>query len=126
MILNQGQNEYHHLKIIEIKDYTSGEYPLVILRCEGKHLLRDSKAKYGWTTERYKTRVFVKGQLMYYALYELDVNDLIFVVGHTEMCKPNQYNLERMVKADYIYKEDWVKYYNNYGNINPKDLEDML
>lgn len=126
MILNQGQNEYHHLKVKEIQDYSNREKPVVILRCEGKHLLRDSTSKFGFSTVPYRTKVFVKGQLMNYVLYEIDEEDLIFVVGHTDMCKPNKYNFERMVKADFIYKEDWVKYYNNYGNINPKDLEDML
>lgn len=126
MILNQSSNEYHHLKVIEIKDYSNGTYPLVTMRCEGKHILRSSEARTGYTTVPYKVKVFVKGQLMSYVLYEIDINDLIFVVGHTDMSKPNKYNFERILKADYIYKEDWVKYYNNYGNINPKDLEDML
>lgn len=126
MIISQGANEYHHIKVIEIKDYTNRDNPLVIIRGEGKILYRDTRSKFGFSTVPYRVKIFVKGQLTSYVLYEIDEGDLIFVVGHSDMCKPNKYNFERMVKADYIYKEDWVKYYNNYGNINPKDTEDML
>lgn len=126
MIISQGANEYHHIKVIEIKDYTNRDNPLVIIRGEGKILYRDTKSKFGFSTIPYRVKIFVKGQLTSYVLYEIDEGDLIFVVGHSDMCKPNKFTFERMVKADYIYKEDWVKYYNSYGNINPKDLEDML
>ena len=126
MIISQGANEYHHIKVTEIKDYTNRDNPLVIIRGEGKILYRDTRSKFGFSTVPYRVKIFVKGQLTSYVLYEIDEGDLIFVVGHTDMCKPNKFTFERMVKADYIYKEDWVKYYNNYGNINPKDTEDML
>lgn len=126
MIISQGANEYHHIKVIEIKDYTNRDNPLVIIRGEGKILYRDTRSKFGFSTVPYRVKIFVKGQLTSYVLYEIDEGDLIFVVGHSDMCKPNKFTFERMVKADYIYKEDWVKYYNNYGNINPKDTEDML
>lgn len=126
MIISQGANEYHHIKVIEIKDYTNRDNPLVIIRGEGKILYRDTRSKFGFSTVPYRVKIFVKGQLTSYVLYEIDEGDLIFVVGHTDMCKPNKFTFERMVKADYIYKEDWVKYYNNYGNINPKDIEDTL
>ena len=126
MIISQGANEYHHIKVIEIKDYTNRDNPLVIIRGEGKILYRDTRSKFGFSTVPYRVKIFVKGQLTSYVLYEIDEGDLIFVVGHTDMCKPNKFTFERIVKADYIYKEDWVKYYNNYGNINPKDIEDTL
>lgn len=126
MIISQGANEYHHIKVIEIKDYTNKDNPLVIIRGEGKILYRDTRSKFGFSTVPYRVKIFVKGQLTSYVLYEIDEGDLIFVVGHSDMCKPNKFTFERMVKADYIYKEDWVKYYNNYGNINPKDTEDTL
>ena len=126
MIISQGANEYHHIKVIEIKEYTNRDNPLVIIRGEGKILYRDTRSKFGFSTVPYRVKIFVKGQLTSYVLYEIDEGDLIFVVGHSDMCKPNKFTFERMVKADYIYKEDWVKYYNNYGNINPKDTEDML
>ena len=126
MIISQGANEYHHIKVIEIKDYTNRDNPLVIIRGEGKILYRDTRSKFGFSTVPYRVKIFVKGQLTSYVLYEIDEGDLIFVVGHSDMCKPNKFTFERMVKADYIYKEDWIKYYNNYGNINPKDTEDML
>lgn len=126
MIIAQGQNEYHHLKVTAINDYSSNEKPLVILKCEGKIMIRDTTKPSGFNTTPYQLVVFVKGMLMYYVLSEIDIDDLIFVVGHTDMSKPSKYVFRRIVKADYIYKEDWVKYYNRYGNINPKDLEDML
>lgn len=126
MIISQGANEYHHIKVIEIKDYTNKDNPLVIIRGEGKILYRDTRSKFGFSTVPYRVKIFVKGQLTSYVLYEIAEGDLIFVVGHSDMCKPNKFTFERMVKADYIYKEDWVKYYNNYGNINPKDTEDTL
>lgn len=126
MIITQGANEYHHLKVTEIKDYTDGEHPLVILKGEGRVMMRDSRARNGYKVNAYYTRVYIKGMLMYYVLSEIDEGDLVFVVGRSNMCKPNKYNNVRMVDAEAIYKEDWIKYYNNYGNVNPKDLEDMI
>lgn len=126
MIVNQGQNEYHHLKVLEIKDYSRGEHPCVIIKGQGKTFYRNTRTNSGYSIEPYRITVIVKGQLMDYVLYEIDEEDLIFVIGHTEMCKPSEYQYVRALKAAYIYKEDWVKYYNNYGNINPKDTEDMI
>lgn len=126
MIISQGSNEYHHIQITDIVDLSSSENPIVIIKGYGKIMMRDSNSRTGYKIVRYYVRVYVRGMMMHYVNSELDIKDLVFVVGRSNMCKPTKYSEVRMVDADYIYKEDWVKFYNNYGNINPQDTEDRL
>lgn len=126
MIINQGSNEYHHLKVNEIIDNSEQDKPYLIIKANGKTMMRDSTCKSGYKINPYSIRVYVRGMLMYYVLSEIDINDLIFVIGRTSTYKVNKFYNPRTLEAEAIYKEDWIKYYNNYGNVNPKDLEDML
>lgn len=125
MYVGQSTNEYHHITVREVVDYSECSYPFVLIKGDSKIMCRDSKALKGYTVKPYSIQVRVRGMLMNYVLYEIDEGDNIFVIGHSEMWTPKKFPM-RIVKAECIYKEDWMKYYNDYGNLNPIDTEDTI
>lgn len=128
MYINQASNEYHHLRITEIRDRSKEiVLPFVKLICYGKYLYHTNDTRCGYRVSTYSVQVFVKGRLMDYVLSELGVNDDIFVVGRSIDRKPNKYNKQRGLLAECIYKEDWLKFYGrDINSINPQDYVDTL
>lgn len=47
MIINLGSNEYHHLKVKEIIDNSEQDKPYLIIKANGKTMMRDSSSKSG-------------------------------------------------------------------------------
>ena len=126
MYINQGSTEYHHLNIKWIDDYSNEiNRDYVRMRCIGKNIYRSTKGKSGYVISGYNVLVYVHGRLKDYVLNELTIGDDILVVGRSIDRKPNTYTRQRCLLAECIYREDWLKYYPNALNINPKDYEDI-
>lgn len=125
MYLNQCSNEYHHLTIKFIDDYSyDPTKSYVRLKCKGKIIYRRAKARNGYTLYTYDINVYVAGRLKEYVLAELTTGDDIFVIGRTKNWKPYKSNTIRALTAECIYREDWLKFYNT-GGTNPIDYEDV-
>ena len=127
MYISQGSNEYLHLTVKEIIDFSMGERPFVILMGKTKIMVRNTTSPSGIKLTDAIIKCFIKGQLVNYVLAEIDIGDNIFVVGRTDSVYNKKYNSnERITQVDLIYKEDWMKYYKNGNALNPVDTEDML
>lgn len=127
MYISQGSNEYLHLTVKEIIDFSMRERPFVILIGKTKIMVRNTTSPSGIKLTDAIIKCFIKGQLVNYVLAEIDVGDNIFVVGRTDSVYNKKYNSnERITQVDLIYKEDWMKYYKNGSALNPVDTEDML
>ena len=127
MYISQGSNEYLHLTVKEILDFSMNERPFVILIGKTKIMVRNTTSPSGIKLTDAIIKCFIKGQLVNYVLAEIDVGDNIFVVGRTDSVYNKKYNSnERITQVDLIYKEDWMKYYKNGNALNPVDTEDML
>ena len=127
MYISQGSNEYLHLTVKEIIDFSMGERPFVILMGKTKIMIRNTTSSSGIKLTDAIIKCFIKGQLVNYVLAEIDIGDNIFIVGRTDSIYNKKYNCsERITQVDLIYKEDWMKYYKNGNALNPVDTEDML
>lgn len=114
-VVNEGSNEYHHLQITEIIDNSMRlENPNVKIRTVGRHTL-------GGKVITYPLQVYVTGKLMDYVLAELQKRDDIFVIGKTVHTK-----FQRSLRAEYIYREDWIKFYNVNGRASLKEVQDKF
>lgn len=118
-IVNQNATEYHHLQITEIIDNSMQlEYPSVKIKAVGRNKLEDK-------VQIYSILVYVTGRLMDYVLAELQRRDDIFVIGKTMNKKVNN-GFIRALRAEYIYREDWVKFYNVNRRASLKDVQDKF
>lgn len=127
MYISQGSNEYLHLTVKEIADYSMNERPFIILTGKTKIMVRHTTSPSGIKLTDATVKCFIKGQLINYVLAEIDIGDNVFVVGRTDSIYNKKYNCnERITQVDLIYKEDWMKYYKNGNSLNPVDTEDML
>lgn len=104
-------NEYHHLTIKEIKDYSYSQTPYLYISCAGKILRRDMSTEKGYRLEGYSVGVIAKKGLIHYVLSELDTHDDIFVIGKTTDFRRKTGGIYRCIEAQCIYKEDWMQYY---------------
>lgn len=126
MYINQTSNEYHHLKVSWIDDYSNDlQRNYIRLRCIGKVMYRNYEAKNDYKVYQYQIYIYVNGRLMDYVKSEIQNGDNIFVIGRTVMRKPNRYNVQRSLVAECIYKEDWLNFYRAGGNTNPIDYADV-
>lgn len=118
-IVNQNATEYHHLQITEIIDNSIQlEYPSVKIKAVGRNKVDDK-------VQIYPILVYVTGRLMDYVLAELQRRDDIFVIGKTMNKKVNK-GFIRALRAEYIYREDWVKFYNVNRRASLKDVQDKF
>lgn len=118
-IVNQNATEYHHLQITEIIDNSMQlEYPNVKIKAVGRNKVDDK-------VQIYPILVYVTGRLMDYVLAELQRRDDIFVIGQTMNKKVNK-GFIRALRAEYIYREDWVKFYNVNRRASLKDVQDKF
>lgn len=114
-IVNENATEYHHLTISEIIDNSQRlETPNVKIKTVGRN-------KVGDKVITYPIIVYVTGKLMDYVLAELQKPDDIFVIGKTVSTK-----FARAIRAEYIYREDWVKFYNVNRRASLKDVQDKF
>lgn len=127
MYISQGSNEYLHLTVKEIADFSMNEKPFVIVTGRTKTLMRNTSSPSGIKLTDATVKCFAKGQLINYILAEVDKGDNVFIVGRTDSIYNKKTNsTERITQVDLIYKEDWMKYYKNGNALNPVDTEDML
>ena len=118
-IVNQNATAYHKLQITEIIDNSMRlEYPSVKIKAVGRNKLEDK-------VQIYSIVVYVTGRLMDYVLSELQRRDDIFVIGKTMNKKVNN-GFIRALRAEYIYREDWVKFYNVNRRASLKDVQDKF
>lgn len=114
-IVNENATEYHHLKISEIIDNSQRlETPNVKIKAVGRN-------KVGDKVLTYPIIVYVTGKMMDYVLAELQKSDDIFVIGKTVSTK-----FARTIRVEYIYREDWVKFYNVNRRASLKDVQDKF
>lgn len=117
MYVGVGPNEYHHLKVRNVKYATSSNgIELAFLDCMGKTLQRSTTTQKGWLVKTYFLTCVVRDFLVAYVQSEIEEGDDIFVIGHPEpaysqVVKTGR-NETRLV-ADCIYKEDFLKYYSS-------------
>lgn len=108
----EGSTFYDYLTIKKIIPYSDRTY----LHCSGKRFFKDLKNPSGYKTEYYYIRVKVEGYLREYVDFELNPDDLIFIVGHLGNSKAvNNGNLEigALIVADAIMKPTYLNYYPN-------------
>lgn len=126
MYINQTSNEYHHLQVKWIDDYSNDlSRSYVRLKCTGKSMYRTVESRTGYRIYTYDVWLYVTGHLMDYVKAEIGMRDNIFVVGRSVMRKPNKYSTQRALVAECIYKEDWLNFYKAGGATNPQDYEDV-
>ena len=126
MYINQTSNEYHHLKVSWIDDYSNDlQRNYIRMRCTGRVMYRNPACRNGYKVYGYQIYVYVSGRLMDYVKSEIQNGDNIFVIGRTVMRKPNKYNVQRALTAECIYREEWLNFYAPNGNANPIDYADV-
>lgn len=114
-IVNENSTEYHHLQIREIIDNSMRlETPNVKIKTVGRNTI-------GGKVVTYPLIVYVTGKMIDYVLAELQRMDDIFVIGKTVSTK-----FSRAIRAEYIYREDWVKFYNVNRRASLKDVQDKF
>lgn len=119
-VINSSNNEYQHLKISEILDYSQSlDKPMVKIKTIGRTLINDKVLTYSLL-------VYVTGKLMDYVLAELQKGDDIFVIGKTYMVRPQIKSVVRAMRAEYIYREDWIKFYNVNRRASLKEVQDKF
>lgn len=124
MYVSQGSNEYHHLTVKSIREQESKSgTECTILICDGKTFNRNTKSSTGHMITPYEIRVYVLGMLRNYVEAEIDIGNNIFVIGRSAVRTRKQgtsFWSQRVLEAECIYKEDWMRY---YPNSNPMDFE---
>lgn len=113
--INLEHNLYYHGKIKDIKVGigTSGN-KWAIIKLEGKYGERSVYDESSITTHNQILDVYAISGLANYVESELDVDDPIFVVGYLKYRKVRAngvYFHKLTCQAEYIYKEDCLKFY---------------
>ena len=106
-----GSNEFHYVKIKEIKDNSYYDTPRLVLTCTGGVSNPSKRSSTGLQKDTYKITVVVYGILMSFVQNELSIGDTIYIVGHTSQLTFDGRFKQRITIADQIYKAEWSNYF---------------